>query len=231
MASLHDVEVGTEHRAGNRTVGNESEAAIGMKRAFDLCVASITLLLLSPIMVIVALLVRVNLGSPVLFRQTRPGLNGEPFGIIKFRSMSDECDSEGKLIPEADRIGRFGHFIRTTSLDELPELLNVLTGTMSLVGPRPLLMRYMDRYSPEQARRHDVRPGITGLAQVEGRNAISWEEKFDFDVYYVDHHSVWLDIKILFRTAVKVLQREGISLEGYTTSPEFTGSAPDSPTE
>lgn len=202
-----------------------------MKRAFDVSVAAITLVLLSPVMAIVALLARVNLGSPVLFRQTRPGLHGEPFEIIKFRSMSDSLDADGNEIPEADRIGRFGHFIRTTSLDELPELLNVLNGTMSLVGPRPLLTRYLDRYSPEQARRHDVRPGITGLAQIGGRNAMTWEDKFDLDVYYVDHNSIWMDIKILFKTSVKVLQREGISQEGYTTSPEFIGSAKDIPVD
>lgn len=202
-----------------------------MKRAFDLSVGTVLLLLLSPVMLIVAIGVRAVLGTPVLFRQTRPGLHGKPFEIIKFRSMTDQFDADGNEIPEADRIGRFGHFIRTTSLDELPELFNVLNGTMSLVGPRPLLMRYLDRYSPEQARRHDVRPGITGLAQVGGRNAISWEDKFDLDVYYVDNASIRLDIKILLKTALKVLQREGISLEGYTTSPEFMGSAQESPAD
>lgn len=222
-----DVEVGGGIDAGTHKDDTESRATVGMKRAFDVVVATIALVLLSPVIAVVALLIRVILGRPVLFRQTRPGLHGEPFEIIKFRSMFDEFDTSGNEIPESDRIGRFGHFIRTTSLDELPELLNVLNGTMSLVGPRPLLMRYLGRYSPEQARRHDVRPGITGLAQVGGRNAISWEEKFDFDVHYVDNHSFWMDLEILFKTAGKVLQREGISLEGYTTSPEFTGSTPN----
>jgi lipopolysaccharide/colanic/teichoic acid biosynthesis glycosyltransferase len=198
-----------------------------MKRAFDLVVAAIALVLLLPVIAIVALLVRVFLGKPVLFRQTRPGLHGEPFEIIKFRSMFDEFDADGNEIPEADRVGRFGHFIRTTSLDELPELWNVLNGTMSLVGPRPLLMRYLDRYSSEQARRHDVEPGITGLAQIGGRNAISWDEKFALDVYYVDHHSFWMDLGILLKTAAKVLQREGIAAEGSSSSPEFLGSTPD----
>ena len=196
-----------------------------MKRAFDVVVAAVALVLLSPVIAIIALLVRVFLGKPVLFRQTRPGLHGEPFEIIKFRSMFDEFDADGNEIPEADRVGRFGRFIRTTSLDELPELWNVLNGTMSLVGPRPLLMRYLDRYSPEQARRHDVEPGITGLAQIGGRNAISWDEKFALDVYYVDHHSFWMDLQILFKTAGKVLQREGISAEGYSSAPEFMGSS------
>ena len=197
-----------------------------MKRAFDVFVAATALVLLSPLMVIVALLVRVFLGKPVLFRQTRPGLHGQPFEIIKFRSMCDEFDADGNEIPEAGRVGRFGRFIRTTSLDELPELWNVLNGTMSLVGPRPLLMRYLDRYSSEQARRHDVEPGITGLAQIGGRNAISWDEKFALDVYYVDHHSFWMDLQILFKTAGKVLQREGIAAEGSPSSPEFMGPTP-----
>jgi lipopolysaccharide/colanic/teichoic acid biosynthesis glycosyltransferase len=198
-----------------------------MKRAFDVVVAGVALVLLSPVIAITALLIRMILGRPVLFRQTRPGLHGDPFEIIKFRSMSDEFDASGNEVSEADRVGRFGRLIRTTSLDELPELLNVLNGTMSLVGPRPLLMRYMDRYSPEQARRHDVRPGITGLAQIGGRNAISWEEKFALDVYYVDHQSFWMDFEILFKTVGKVFQREGISAEGYSSAPEFTGSAPN----
>jgi lipopolysaccharide/colanic/teichoic acid biosynthesis glycosyltransferase len=198
-----------------------------MKRAFDVFVAATALVLLSPVMAIVALLIRVFLGKPVLFRQTRPGLYGQPFEIIKFRSMFDELDANGNEIPEADRVGRFGQFIRTTSLDELPELWNVLNGTMSLVGPRPLLMRYLDRYSSEQARRHDVAPGITGLAQIGGRNAISWDEKFALDVYYVDHHTFWMDLQILLRTAGKVLQREGIAAAGSPSSPEFMGPTPN----
>jgi len=201
------------------------DAIDDMKRAFDVIVASIALVLLSPVLAIVALLVRANLGKPVLFRQTRPGLHGEPFEIIKFRSMSGEDDDAGDEISEAERIGKFGRFIRATSLDELPELWNVLNGTMSLVGPRPLLTRYLDRYSPEQARRHDIRPGITGLAQVCGRNALSWEDKFELDVMYVDNHSWWMDLKILLKTAAKVLTADGISTEGHATSPEFWGTA------
>ena len=197
-----------------------------MKRAFDVVVAAIALVLLSPVIAIVALLVRVSLGKPVLFRQTRPGLHGEPFEIIKFRSMSHEYDANGNEIPDADRVGRFGHLIRTTSLDELPELWNVLNGTMSLVGPRPLLTNLLDRYSPEQARRHDVKPGITGLAQISGRNVISWEGKFALDVHYVDHHSFRMDLEILFKTAGKVLLREGFSSDGHSCPTEFMGSDP-----
>lgn len=213
--------------ASSRKEKTEDGATVGMKRAFDVVVAAIALVLLLPVIAIIALLVRVFLGKPVLFRQTRSGLHGEPFEIIKFRSMFDEFDADGNEIPEADRVRRFGHFIRTTSLDELPELWNVLNGTMSLVGPRPLLTNLLDRYSPEQARRHDVKPGITGLAQISGRNAISWKEKFALDVHYVDHHSFRMDLEILFQTAGKVLLREGFSAEGHSCATEFMGSTPN----
>ena len=162
-------------------------------------------------------------GSPVLFRQQRPGLNGKPFMLIKFRTMTDEQDEEGNLFPDEVRLTRFGQFLRSTSMDELPELWNVFVGEMSLVGPRPLLMQYLDRYTIEQARRHEVKPGITGWAQVNGRNALTWEEKFKLDVWYVDHFSTWLDVRILFSTLAKVLRREGISGEGQATVREFFG--------
>jgi sugar transferase EpsL len=194
-----------------------------MKRCFDLIVGSVALLVLSPLIFLLSVVVRLKLGSPVLFSQLRPGMNGKPFKIIKFRSMLDKRDEQGNLLPDEERLTRFGTFLRSTSLDELPELFNVLKGEMSLVGPRPLLMEYLENYSPEQARRHEVKPGITGWAQVHGRNAISWEEKFELDVWYVDHHSLRLDIKILWLTLGMVLKREGISTEGYTTSPFFTG--------
>jgi sugar transferase EpsL len=195
-----------------------------VQRLLDVVIAATTLLVLSPLLLVIALLVRVQLGSPVLFTQLRPGRFGEPFTIIKFRTMRDARDRSGALLPDEQRLTRFGEWLRSTSLDELPELLNVLRGEMSLVGPRPLLMEYLPVYSPTQARRHLVRPGVTGLAQVSGRNAISWEEKFELDVYYVDHRSLWLDAKILARTAQQVVTRDGISMEGYVTSPHFSGS-------
>ena len=167
---------------------------------------------------------RRKLGSPVFFRQVRPGMNGEPFEMVKFRTMTDERGPDGQLLPDAVRLTAFGCFLRSSSLDELPELWNVLKGDMSLVGPRPLLMEYLPLYSPEQARRHEVRPGITGWAQVNGRNAISWEDKFRLDVWYVDHHSLWLDIKILLATIRKVLVRDGISASGEATMSKFTGN-------
>lgn len=177
-----------------------------------------------PILAVITACVRWSLGTPVLFRQSRPGLNGRIFSLLKFRTMTDARDSNGKLLPDGDRLTSFGRWLRSSSLDELPELINVLRGEMSLVGPRPLLVQYLDRYTPKQARRHDVRPGITGWAQVNGRNAISWEEKFELDVWYVDHHSIRLDLKILWRTLAKVLRREGISAAGDATMPEFRGS-------
>ncbi|SEH98918.1 Sugar transferase involved in LPS biosynthesis (colanic, teichoic acid) [Rheinheimera pacifica] len=195
-----------------------------MKRAFDLIIALIALSTLWPAIVLVALLVRSKLGSPVLFKQIRPGLNGKPFNMLKFRSMLDATDKAGNPLPDEQRLIRFGRILRSTSLDELPGLLNVLKGDMSLVGPRPLLMEYLPLYSAEQARRHDVQPGITGWAQVNGRNAISWEDKFKLDVWYVDNRSMWLDIKILFMTVKKVFVREGISAVGEATMSKFTGN-------
>lgn len=176
-----------------------------------------------PVLAIVALLVRIKLGSPVFFRQKRPGLNGRIFEMVKFRSMLDARDASGRLLPDAERLTAFGKSLRSASLDELPELWNVLRGDMSLVGPRPLLVHYLDRYSSRQARRHDVRPGITGLAQVMGRNAISWDEKFEWDVRYVETQSLWLDLKILFLTLRTVFFRTGISAQGDATMPEFRG--------
>lgn len=194
------------------------------KRAFDLLVGSVALVLLSPVLLVVALIVRRRIGTPVLFRQTRPGLGGEPFEILKFRTMSNETDADGHLLPDERRLTSFGKLLRSTSLDELPELLNVIRGEMSLVGPRPLIMSYLSRYTPEQARRNLARPGITGLAQVRGRNSLSWEERFALDVEYVDKWSPGLDIKILIWTVGTVLKREGISTEGHATAPEFMGS-------
>ncbi len=197
-----------------------------MKRLFDTFLSSLSLLLLGIPLVFLAWTVRRSLGRPVFFRQLRPGLHGLPFQMIKFRTMTDACGPSGQLLPDSDRLTPFGRFLRSSSLDELPELWNVLKGDMSLVGPRPLLMEYLPLYSPEQARRHEVRPGITGWAQVNGRNALSWEEKFKLDVWYVDHHSLWLDIKILWLTVRKVLVREGISGEGEATMSKFTGGKP-----
>ena len=195
-----------------------------MKRAFDILVGVVFLALLSPVLIAIALVVRLRLGSPVLFRQTRPGLKGAPFEILKFRTMTDDRDDDGNLLPDAERLTRFGRFLRASSLDELPELWNVVRGDMSLVGPRPLLMEYLPLYDEEQARRHDVRPGITGLAQINGRNAITWEEKFAHDVWYVDHQSLWLDLKILVLTVGAVLRPRGISADNYTTMTYFEGS-------
>jgi len=194
-----------------------------IKRLIDILAASFGLLLLAPLLLVLALLIRVRMGSPVIFGQVRPGLRGKPFRMIKFRTMLDAVDAQGNPLPDDQRLTRLGSFLRSTSLDELPELWNVLKGDMSLVGPRPLLMEYLPLYSPEQARRHDVRPGVTGWAQVNGRNALSWDEKFKLDVWYVDNQSLWLDIKILFMTVKKVLVREGISAEGEVTMSKFTG--------
>ncbi len=195
-----------------------------LKRLFDLLVTLPALLVLAPFLLLLALLIRIRLGAPILFRQQRPGLRGRPFTLYKFRTMTGARDAQGHLLPDAERLTAFGRFLRNFSLDELPGLFNVLKGDMSLVGPRPLLMQYLDRYTPEQARRHEVRPGITGWAQVNGRNALTWEEKFVLDVWYVDHPSLWLDVKILARTAWQVLKREGISQSGHATMPEFVGS-------
>lgn len=195
-----------------------------MKRLFDLVVASLALLFLAVPLLALAWLIRQKLGSPVLFRQVRPGLHGKPFTMVKFRTMTDERGPDGALLPDAKRLTPFGRFLRSSSLDELPELWNVLRGEMSLVGPRPLLMEYLPLYTPEQARRHEVRPGITGWAQVNGRNAISWKDKFALDTGYVDNQSFWLDIKILWMTVRKVLVRDGISAAGEATMSKFTGS-------
>lgn len=195
-----------------------------MKRLLDFIAALLGLIALAlPLLLLIAL-IRRKLGSPVFFRQTRPGLHGQPFEMVKFRTMTDACGPDGALLPDAERLTPFGRFLRSTSLDELPELWNVLKGDMSLVGPRPLLMEYLPLYSPEQARRHAVRPGVTGWAQVNGRNAISWEEKFALDTWYVDHQSLLLDMKILWLTVKKVLVREGISAAGEATMGKFTGS-------
>ncbi|HEX6740179.1 MAG TPA: sugar transferase [Sphingomicrobium sp.] len=199
--------------------------ALGMaKRAMDVVASLALLVLLSPLLLLVALLVLTALGRPVLFRQDRPGLAGRPFKLIKFRSMSDRSGPDGAPLPDAERLGTVGRLLRSTSLDELPELINVLRGDMSLVGPRPLLMDYLPLYSAEQRRRHDVRPGLTGLAQVGGRNALSWNDKFALDVRYVDHWSMGLDWKILGLTAWKVLTRAGISHEEHATAPRFEGN-------
>lgn len=195
-----------------------------IKRLFDIAAAFVALLLLLPVILFVAFLVRRKLGSPVFFRQTRPGLNAKPFQMIKFRSMLDAYDDNGQPLPNHERLTRFGKLLRSTSLDELPGLWNVLKGDMSLVGPRPLLMEYLPLYSEHQARRHEMRPGITGWAQINGRNAISWEDKFDYDVWYVDHQSLWIDIKILLLTVKKVFVREGISHTGDVAMPRFKGS-------
>ncbi len=194
-----------------------------MKRLFDLNIASGLSLLLAPLLVLLSLMVRIRLGSPIFFVQTRPGLHGKPFSMFKFRTMTDEQDADGNLLPDDRRLIPLGKFFRSTSLDELPELFNVLRGDMSLVGPRPLLMEYLPLYSREQARRHEVRPGITGWAQVNGRNAISWEDKFSLDVWYVDNQSFWLDMKILWMTFIKVFKREGISQQGQATMEKFKG--------
>jgi len=195
-----------------------------IKRFFDLTATVPSVIILSPVLVLIGILVRLKIGSPVFFRQVRPGLHSKPFVIYKFRTMTDERDEEGNLLPDSERLTRLGRFLRMTSMDELPEFFNVIKGDMSIVGPRPLLMQYLDRYTPEQARRHEVKPGITGWAQVNGRNAISWEGKFKLDVWYVDNWSVWLDLKIILMTVWKVLRRDGISQTGHATAQEFLGS-------
>jgi lipopolysaccharide/colanic/teichoic acid biosynthesis glycosyltransferase len=195
-----------------------------MKRVFDLLASAVGLLILALPLAMLALKVRQKLGSPVLFTQVRPGLHGKPFLLVKFRTMIDERDASGALLPDVQRITPFGNFLRSSSLDELPELWNVLRGEMSLVGPRPLLIEYLPLYSPEQLRRHDVLPGITGWAQVNGRNAISWEDKFNHDIWYVENRTMFLDLEILWRTASKVIKRDGISASGEATMPAFTGS-------
>ena len=198
-----------------------------IKRLFDIIASSIALVLLSPIYLLVAYKVKKNLGSPVLFKQIRPGLNGKPLEMIKFRTMRDAIDKNGELLPDAERLTPFGKMLRSTSLDELPEFWNVLKGDMSLVGPRPLLMEYLPLYTKEQAKRHNVKPGITGYAQVNGRNAISWEQKFELDTWYVENRSFWLDIHILFKTVLKVVNKDDINAVGDATMPKFEGSKKD----
>lgn len=195
-----------------------------LKRLLDIFIASIALILLSPLYAFVAYKVKKNLGSPVLFRQVRPGLHGKPFEMIKFRTMKDAVDEQGNPLPDSERLTPFGQMLRSTSLDEMPELWNVIKGDMSIVGPRPLLMEYLPLYSPEQAKRHNVRPGMTGHAQVNGRNAIDWEEKFKLDTWYVENQSIWLDFKIMFKTVHKVLAKDDINAEGEATMTRFTGS-------
>jgi lipopolysaccharide/colanic/teichoic acid biosynthesis glycosyltransferase len=195
-----------------------------MKRLLDLLVSFIGLLLLLSVVILIAVLVRLKIGSPVFFKQVRPGLNGNLFNMVKFRTMTNECDKDGNLLSDEARLTKFGNFLRSTSLDELPGLWNVLKGDMSLVGPRPLLVEYLPLYSTQQARRHEVKPGITGWAQINGRNAISWDEKFDLDVWYVGNQSIWLDIKILWLTVKKVIMRDGISQNNHVTMDKFRGS-------
>ncbi|MFA5873724.1 MAG: sugar transferase [Anaerolineales bacterium] len=194
------------------------------KRIFDLLATTLGLVVILPLLLVICLLVWIFLGTPVLFLQPRPGYKSRPFIPYKFRTMTDRCGPDGNLLPDAERLTPFGRFLRSTSLDDLPQLWNVLRGEMSLVGPRPLLMQYLERYTPEQMRRHDVLPGITGWAQIHGRNALDWDEKFRLDVWYVDHRSFWLDIKILFLTPWKVFKREGISQPGHVTAEEFKGN-------
>jgi sugar transferase EpsL len=194
------------------------------KRVLDIGAALVALILLTPLIVVLALLVRLKLGSPIFFSQKRPGFGGRPFILHKFRTMTDARDNRGQLLPDSERLTRFGKFLRASSLDELPELFNVLKGEMSLVGPRPLLMEYLVRYTPEQSRRHEAKPGITGWAQINGRNAINWEERFKLDVWYVDRVGFLLDLKIIFMTLAKIIRREGISADGHPTMPVFMGS-------
>jgi lipopolysaccharide/colanic/teichoic acid biosynthesis glycosyltransferase len=196
-----------------------------LKSIFDRSAAAVLLLVFSPLLAVSSVLVAVFLGRPIFFRQTRPGLHGTPFSVLKFRTMLDAVDSKGTPLPDAERLTKFGAFLRASSLDELPELWNVLRGQMSLVGPRPLLVEYLPRYSPQQARRHEAKPGITGWAQVNGRNAISWEQKFELDVWYVDNQSMLLDLKILWMTLWQVIRRDGISATDHVTMPPFSGTA------
>lgn len=196
-----------------------------IKRLFDMCVSVAAIVLLSPLLLVTMLVTRIKLGGPVFFRQQRPGLGGRPFEMVKFRTMTDSRDSVGNLLSDGERLTAYGRFLRSTSIDELPELWNVLKGDMSLVGPRPLLMEYLPLYSAEQRRRHAVRPGVTGWAQINGRNAISWDEKFALDIWYVDNRSFFLDLKILLMTAKNVLIRRGVNAVGSSTMPRFTGSA------
>jgi lipopolysaccharide/colanic/teichoic acid biosynthesis glycosyltransferase len=206
-------------------------ASDAIKRSLDVVVAAVALVVLSPLLAVLWVLIRLRMGSPVLFRQLRPGRHGRPFELVKFRTMTDTRDADGARLPDAQRLTALGRWLRRTSLDELPELLNVLQGDMSLVGPRPLLMEYLPLYSPEQARRHEVRPGITGWAQVNGRNTVSWPDKFAYDVWYVDHRSTRLDGEILWRTVTQVVSGHGVSAAGHATMEPFTGNEPATDTE
>jgi sugar transferase EpsL len=202
-----------------------------IKRLFDIISSAAGLIVISPLLIVLAILIRLKLGSPILFRQQRPGLGGKAFVIYKFRTMTDQRDASGNLLLDSQRLPAFGRFLRSTSFDELPELLNVLKGDMSIVGPRPLMMKYLGRYSPEQARRHEVKPGITGWAQINGRNAISWEDKFKLDVWYVDNWTFWLDMKIILRSVLMVIAKEGITQQGRATMDEFMGTGPNDTVE
>jgi lipopolysaccharide/colanic/teichoic acid biosynthesis glycosyltransferase len=196
-----------------------------LKRVFDVVVSSLLMTLLCPLLAAIAIFMKLHVGPPVLFRQERAGWCGSRFDCLKFRTMTDARDANGELLPDADRLTRLGRFLRSTSLDELPELINVIRGEMSLVGPRPLLAKYLERYSPRQMRRHSVKPGITGWAQIHGRNILGWDERFEFDLWYVDHWSFWLDLRILTKTVWQVVRREGIAKPGHATMPEFQGMA------
>lgn len=198
-----------------------------IKRVLDIIISFLALIVLSPLFLIISIIVVIQYGPPIVFKQNRPGYQGQIFTILKFRTMHNRTDEHGNLLPDAQRLTKFGRFLRATSLDELPELINVLKGEMSIVGPRPLLVEYLDRYSPHQFRRHEVLPGITGWAQIHGRNAITWQEKFDLDVWYVDNWSIWLDLKTILLTIVKVLRREGISQPGHETAEPFFGNPPE----
>jgi lipopolysaccharide/colanic/teichoic acid biosynthesis glycosyltransferase len=209
--------------AGQRLQSLSRQYGIAVKSLLDRTIAAIALIVLSPVILVVAIAIYLRIGSPIIFTQPRPGKNSRIFTFYKFRTMTDERDPDGNLLPDEDRLLPFGELLRQTSLDELPQLWNVLKGDMSFVGPRPLIVEYLPRYSPKQARRHDVMPGITGWAQINGRNDISWEDKFNFDVWYVDNWSLWLDLKILFLTVTKVLRKEGITQEGHATCEEFKG--------
>ncbi len=202
-----------------------------LKRLFDIISSAAGLIVISPLLVVLAVMVRLKLGSPILFRQQRPGLGGKAFVIYKFRTMTDQCDALGKLLPDSQLLPAFGQFLRNTSFDELPELLNVLKGDMSIVGPRPLMMKYLSRYSLQQARRHEVKPGITGWAQVNGRNTVSWEDRFKLDVWYVDNGTFWLDMKIILKSVWMVIAREGITQQGRATMDEFMGTRPNDTVE
>jgi sugar transferase EpsL len=224
MSRRDDRAVDDFKEAKDRSKRRTEHAKLNTKRIFDLVATSIVSVALFPLLLVIAVLARLFLGSPVLFRQERPGMHGRPFRLVKFRSMTDAKNAAGRLLPDADRLTRFGKFLRSTSLDELPELWNVITGDMSLVGPRPLLMEYLPLYSDRQARRHEVKPGLTGWAQVNGRNALSWEDRFELDAWYVENHSLLLDMKIIWMTLGIVLKRKGIRHEGSATMERFRGS-------